>query len=141
AGTGPAVAQSRGVGAGSSALGDLLNALTGQQSLSRAPILRNSIQPNSALDVARANARSRGGQPSAEESPGARLAAGAVFSPYERILIQQYCTNDITEENERALQPLDEFSRLERDNCRRAGESVFQFGYEAFANLPPREII
>jgi polysaccharide biosynthesis/export protein len=137
---GSALAQGRSLGGGTGGgLGELLNQLVGGAGGRTGGTLQNLLgPPSSPVDEARdraARTRERTGL------PGLELAQAAVFTPAERLLIQQYCTNDITEENERVLRLLDEFSLLERDNCRRAMEPLFQFGYDAFARLPPRDLV
>ena len=54
------------------------------------------------------------------------------LSSGERLLIQGFCSGEISEAEERLLRLVTRFSLLERDYCRRAGESLFQFGYEFF---------
>jgi polysaccharide biosynthesis/export protein len=138
--SGPAMAQGRVLGGGTGGLGELLNQLVSGGRAGGGGGLQNLLGPQSSpVDEARDRA-SRARQ-QIGVLPGQELALAAVFTPAERLLIQQYCTSDITEENERVLRLLDEFSLLERDNCRRAMEPLFQFGYDAFARLPPRDLI
>jgi protein involved in polysaccharide export with SLBB domain len=134
----PAFAQGRG-GLGGGGLGDLLNQLGPGGRAGSALQNLLGIQ-GSPVDEARDRAAARTKQQTGGQS-GQELATAAVFTPAERLLIQQFCTSDITEENERVLRLLDEFSLLERDNCRRANEPLFQFGYDAFAKLPSRDLI
>ena len=54
------------------------------------------------------------------------------FSPIEGLFIQQFCEGEIGEAEEKALRLVTNFSRMERDYCRRAGEVLLQFGYEMF---------
>ena len=55
------------------------------------------------------------------------------FSEGEQFLIQRFCRGKLTSSERALLDVVSEFSRLERDYCRRAGEVLLQFGYDSFA--------
>ncbi len=54
------------------------------------------------------------------------------FTDLELFLVDQFCTGEISEDNERILRVVRKFSLLERDYCTRARETVLQFGYDLF---------
>lgn len=62
------------------------------------------------------------------ERPGRRG-----FAEAELVAIQRFCRGETDPEIEDRLIMLDRFSPLERDYCRRAGEVLFQFGYDFLA--------
>ena len=54
------------------------------------------------------------------------------FTEIELMLVEDFCRGEVSEENLRLLRTLKKFSKLERDYCTRAQETVLQFGYELF---------
>ncbi len=54
------------------------------------------------------------------------------FTEIELMLVEDFCRGEISEENLRLVRTLKKFSRLERDYCTRAQETLLQFGYELF---------
>ena len=61
-----------------------------------------------------------------------RQASKPKFTQGERVLIRRFCRGQLKEEQQSLLDIVDEFSALERDYCRRAGEVLLQFGYDIF---------
>jgi polysaccharide biosynthesis/export protein len=57
------------------------------------------------------------------------------FSFAELILIERYCGGEASKEDLQVLQFMEEFSRVERDYCRRVSEKVLQIGYDVFDGL------
>lgn len=57
------------------------------------------------------------------------------FSEVELLLVEDFCRGEISEKNQRLLRVLHKFSRLERDYCSRAQETLLQFGYDLFGGV------
>ena len=63
---------------------------------------------------------------------GLRRTSPNTFSELELLLVEDFCTGEISAEDEQFLRVMRKFSRLERDYCIRARETVLQFGYDLF---------
>lgn len=62
-----------------------------------------------------------------------RAGRGSKERSAEEILIRRFCTGTLDESEEERLNLVRNFSRLERDYCRRAAESLRQYGYDLFS--------
>lgn len=99
----------------------------------------NVVSP---VDSARSEALNRGSEAASAESREGPSAAGgrlgiADLNEAETLLVRQFCRGELEPDRIAGVELIRNFSRIERDYCRRAGEVISQFGYDAFSS-PPR---
>ncbi|NQV80128.1 MAG: SLBB domain-containing protein [Alphaproteobacteria bacterium] len=64
-----------------------------------------------------------------------------VLSDFETIVANRFCTGELDDQDLPLLETVNNFSRLERDTCLRAGELLLQVGYEIFQGKFSPEIL
>jgi protein involved in polysaccharide export with SLBB domain len=129
----PAAAQGFGSQQGGT-LGSLLQQL--QQLQSSGQLDRGGGAVTSPVDTARGSNVQQQQQQAAR--PNAALGAEprlgiAGLNESETLLVQQFCRGELEPEQAETVELIRNFSRVERDYCRRAGEVLIQFGYDGFS--------
>ena len=89
-------------------------------------------QPDSELDRARQQAAKELGFDSENPQSGDRTQVRDRLSISQRILVARFCAGEAELQDELLLRSTRAFSKLEQEYCRRAGEALFQYGYETF---------
>jgi len=135
AGQGPVLAQGFAPQQQGGTLGALLQQL--QQLQGTGLLDKGGGNVTSPVDSARSESVRRASEAGALQLRDAGGAAAARLgiadlNETETLLIQQFCQGELARDQVAAVELIRNFSRIERDFCRRAGEVIPQFGYDAF---------
>lgn len=89
-------------------------------------------QPDRELDRIRERAAEDFGFSSDDPNSGSRTPEAPRLTTSQLIIAERFCRGEATARDELVLRSLMALSPLEREYCTRAGQVLFQFGYEAF---------